>query len=230
MINSRDRRDEVGLAEQIVLAHIADAGLLAFLRRQVLAPGNHLHAEGLSDGRGAGAELAEAKNAQGHAFEIGADGGLPLGAGVQPRVLVADMAGQFEHQPDGDAGSRTAERAGAADRDAARLGRLGVDRGVAHACGDQEFQVGERVDHSLGKAGALAHGDDDLEPLQGRDNLVRSAEVLVEDFEIDVAFDLRPIGAFEDHVLIVVENCAANGHSSSTPRDGLSPETALGVP
>ncbi len=51
----------------------------------------------------------------------------------------------------------------AADRDAARLRGLGVDRGVAHAGGDQELEVGQRLDHLARKAGALAHGDDDLE-------------------------------------------------------------------
>ena len=126
------------------------------------------------------------------------------------RVLVADVAGQFEHQPDGDAGGRAAERAGAADRDAARLGRLGVDRGIAQAGRDQKLQIGQRLDHLLREAGALAHGDDDLEALQRRDDLVRAAEMLVENLELDVALDLRPVGDFEDDVLIIVENCAAN--------------------
>ena len=131
---------------------------------------------------------------------------------MQPRVLVADMAGQFEHQPDGNAGGRAAERAGAADRDAARLGRLGIDRGVAHAGGDQELQVGERVDHRLRKAGALAHGDDDLEALQRLDDLIRAAEMVVENLELDVGLDLGPIGDLEDDVLVIVENSAANRH------------------
>ena len=162
--------------------------------------------------RGAGAELAQPKHAKRHAFEVRADGDLPLVAGVQTRVLVADVAGQFEHQPDGDSGGRAAERAGAADRDAARLGRLGIDRGVAHAGGDEELQVGERVDHGFRKAGPLAHGDDDLEALQRLDDVIRAAEMLVEDLELDVTLDLGPIGDLEDDVLVIVENCAANRH------------------
>ena len=60
---------------------------------------------------GVQAELAETEDAERHAFEVGTDRGLPGRAGMQPGVLVADMAGQFEHQADGDAGGRAAERA-----------------------------------------------------------------------------------------------------------------------
>ena len=141
---------------------------------------------------------------------------LPGRAGVHAGVLVTDVAGQFEHQADGDAGGWAAERAGAADRDAAGLRCLGVDRGIAHAGGDQELQVGQGVDDLLREAGALAHGDDDLEALQRRDDLVRAAEMLVEDLEFDIALDLRPVGDLEHDVLIVVENCAANRHDAST--------------
>ncbi len=128
---------------------------------------------------------------------------------MHPRVFVADMAGQFEHQPDGDAGGRAAERGGAADGDAACLRRLGIDRGVAHAGGDQEFEIGQRVDNLFRETGPLAHGDDDLEALQRGDDLVGPAEMFIEHLELDLAFDFRPVGDFEDDILIVVENCAA---------------------
>src|SRR3984885_9563243 len=39
----------------------------------------------------------------------------------------------------------------------------------------------------------------------------------VEDLDVDVALDLRPVGDLEHHVLIIVENCAANRHDASTP-------------
>ena len=221
--------DEVRLAEQIVLADIADAGCLAFLRRQVLAPGDDLHAERLGDVGGSRAELAEAEDAKRHAVEIGADGGLPGGAGVQPRILVTDVPRQFEHEADGDAGGRAAERARAADHDAARLRRLGIDRGIAHAGGDQELEVGQGLDHLLGEAGPLAHGDDDVEALERRDHFVGSAEMFIEDFNVHVAFDRRPVGDLEDDILIIVENCAANRHNSSTPRHAFPPQRPLAV-
>ena len=52
-------------------------GLLAFLRREVLAPGQDLHAECLGDPRDPGAELAEPDHAQRLALEVVPDGGLP---------------------------------------------------------------------------------------------------------------------------------------------------------
>src|SRR4029077_19921095 len=64
---------------------------------------------------------------------------------------------------------------------------------------------------------ALAHGDDDLKTLQRGDDLVGPAEMLIEDRDIDVALDLRPVGDLEHHVLVIVENCAANRHDASTP-------------
>ena len=69
--------DEVGLPEQVLLAHVVDADLLALLGREVLAPGDDLHAERLADLGGAGAELAEAEDAERHALEVGPDRGLP---------------------------------------------------------------------------------------------------------------------------------------------------------
>ncbi len=53
--------------------------------------------------------------------------------------------------------------------------------------------------------------------LQRRDDLVGPAEMLVEDLDVDVALDLRPVGDLQRHILIVVENCAPNRHDVSTP-------------
>jgi hypothetical protein len=39
--------DDIGLREQFLLAGITDPDFLAALRRQVRAPGDHVHAEGL---------------------------------------------------------------------------------------------------------------------------------------------------------------------------------------
>src|SRR5262245_33326030 len=101
--------DEVRLPEQVLLADVVDARLLALLGREVLAPGDRLHAERLADHGGAGAELAEAEDAERGALELRPDGALPGLAGLEAGILVADMAGQVEHQTDGDAGGRGAE-------------------------------------------------------------------------------------------------------------------------
>ena len=82
--------------------------------------------------------------------------------------------------------------------------------------GDQELQVGQGIDDPLREAGSFAHGNDDLEALQRRNDLVRAAEMFVEDLEFDIALDLRPVGDLENDVLVIVENCAANRHDAST--------------
>ena len=104
-------RDDVGVAEQVVLGDVFGADLLASLRRQILAPGDHLHAERLADTGGPRAELAEPEHAECLAFDVHAERVLPRHAGFHPRVLPADPAGQFEDQAEGDAGGRIAEAA-----------------------------------------------------------------------------------------------------------------------
>src|ERR1700684_311547 len=125
--------------------------------------------------------------------------------------------GSSRMRPLAKPGGGVADEAGAPGAGAAFLGRLGVDRGIAHAGGDEELEVGQRLDHFPWEAGALAHGDDDLESLERRDDVVGPAEMRVEDLDVDVALDLRPVGDLEHHVLIIVENCAANRHDASTP-------------
>ena len=176
-----------GLPEQVLLAHVVDAGLLALLRGEVLAPGDDLHAERLGDGGGADAELAEAEHAEREAVEVDADGGLPRLAGLHARVLVADAPGQLEHQADGDAGRRIAHRRRAADHHAALLGRRHVERGIAQAGGDEELEIRQLLDHGARERRALAHRADDAEALQRLDHIVRPAEMLVEHLDVEVA-------------------------------------------
>ena len=128
------------------------------------------------------------------------------------RVLVADVPRQFEHQPDCDAGGRIAERAGAAHSDAARLGRLCIDRGIAHPGGDQELQLGQRVDDFFRECGPLAHRNDDRKTLQRRNDLVGAAKMFVKYFDLDLVLDLGPVGELERHILVIVEDCATNRH------------------
>ena len=48
-----------------------------------------------------------------------------------------------------------------------------VDRSVAHSGGDQQSQIGQRLDHLARKARALAHRADDLKALQRLGDLSR---------------------------------------------------------
>ncbi len=130
--------------EQLLLAGVADAGFLALLRREVGAPGDDVHAEHLGHAGDLAAELAEADDTERLALDLGAGKGLPGLAGMHPRVLAADAAGEFQDQAHGQRRSRILAVLRAAEHDLAVLERLGVDRGVAHARRDQQLQLGKR--------------------------------------------------------------------------------------
>ena len=201
--------DDVGLAEQVFLRDVVGAARRRFFRREVLAPGDHVHAEGFRHRGRALAELAEADHAQRHAFEVAPERHLPGFARFHARVLEADAAGEFQHQPEHDAGGGRADRAGAADGDAALGGGLEVERIVLGAGGDQELEVRQRLDHFARERRALAHADHDGEALQGLDRLVRPREGLVEDRELDVFGERRPVGERKRDVLVVVQDGCA---------------------
>src|SRR5581483_825460 len=114
------------------------APLPGALGREVLAPGNHLHADGGADLADLRAEIAEADDAERLAVEIGAHRGLPAAARAHGLELLAQMTRQRQHQPDGQlSGGEAAAAPVAAPRSANRhlvvLGSLKVDGGVALA-------------------------------------------------------------------------------------------------
>src|SRR6266403_3520081 len=112
---------------------------------QVLAPGDRLHAKGEADPGDCAAEPPEAQKAEGLAGHTVADPGLPS-ALPHELMILGDMPGGAEDQPPGEFGGvliATAWTAGAAHGDTAILQRGHVERGVAHAGGDQECQLGQ---------------------------------------------------------------------------------------
>src|SRR6185437_5915852 len=97
-----------------------------------------------------GAELAEAEKTERLALEAGADRRLPL-ALAHPAVLARDAAGEGEDEAPGELGRRIGQHVGAAYGDAARLRRRQVDRGVAHAGGDQQLEIGQALEERGGE-------------------------------------------------------------------------------
>src|SRR5437667_172426 len=81
--------------------------------------------------------------------------------------------------------------------DAALVGGGDVDRRVAQAGGDEELELGQLLDHATWEGGALAHRADDLEALQRLDDLVLAVDVRVENLDVEVARNLRPVGCVE---------------------------------
>ena len=68
---------DVGLAEQHALGDERRAGGAGDLRRQVLAPGDHRHAEGEADPGNLLADIAQSQDAEALAPQVCAETGLP---------------------------------------------------------------------------------------------------------------------------------------------------------
>jgi len=92
-----------------------------------------------------------------------------------------------------------------------------VTGAIAAGRADQKFELRQRLDDRARERRALAHRADNGKTLECLDDLVRGPEMLVEDLDRDIALHLRPVGHGERHVLVVVENCAANRHVSHPP-------------
>ena len=119
---------------------------------------------------------------------------------------MADLARQFEHQAERQLRGRMAERLRSAHRNVPLCGRADVDGRIAHARRDDQLQVRQRIDDVGAEQRAFAHQADHCTIFKRRDDLVRPAESLVIDAELDVALDTGPIGHRFGHVLIVVED------------------------
>ena len=134
--------DEIRAAEKLVLARILGSRFAAFLRREILAPRQHLHPERLRNAGSAGAELAQPENPERQSFEVKPNRALPGHAGLHARILVADAPAELEHQPNGNAARRTADCRRAAHHDPALPRGRNIDGSIARAGRNQQLEVG----------------------------------------------------------------------------------------
>ena len=82
---------------------------------------------------------------------------------------------------------------------------------------DQQLQVRQFLDDGAREGGALAHRAHDVEALQRLDHVLLAAEVLVEDLDVEIARDLRPVRYLEYDILVVVEDRAALARHGECP-------------
>jgi hypothetical protein len=196
--------DEVGLAEQRLLIDRFDARLGRTLGREVLAPGDHPHAEGLAVAGDQAAQAPEADDAQSGAAQVAAEADLPA-AVLERGHLAVEPARRCHEEAPGELRSRLRRGRRAAHRDAEFPGRGHVDRGVAVTGGDQQLQLGQPRQQRPGKRRALAHDAENLEVLKARDQGVRVGEGVVEYGDFGARQNARPVGTFQRHALIVVQ-------------------------
>ena len=115
-------------------------------------------------------------------------------------------------RPGRDGGRSVAEGGRSANDHAALFRGSEIDGGIAHAGGNQKPQIGQPLDHGAREGGPLAHRANDAEALQGRNDRVGRTERLIENLNIDVVGDFRPIGHRKRDILVIVKDCAAKRH------------------
>jgi hypothetical protein len=112
--------DEIGGLQQFFLRHLGRANLGGALGGEILAPGDHLHAEGLGVSGNAAAELSQADDAQPLAFEhrAAAQSFMPAPA-AHVALRAREIARRGEHQAEREFGGdrRGAARRGSANPD-----------------------------------------------------------------------------------------------------------------
>ena len=108
-------------------------------------------------------------------------------------VLAADVAGQFQDQAHRQRRGGIASPLRPAQHYLMVFRGFQIERGVAHARGDQELQFGQCRKQRAGKRRALAHRADDLEILQRAGGGLGRSKRLVEHRNIDAISDLRPV-------------------------------------
>ncbi len=213
--------DEVGALQQLFLRPgERGADLPRPFLGEVLAPGDHLHAEGPAHLRDPAADLAQAQQAERPAVQVGAEGGLPGAVPAQAVRLGDDRAGEAEEQGPGEFDRRGGGAGRPADGDAVALGGGEVDHRVAHAGGDQQPEPGQPSERLRRERDPLAQGDDDVELREGVGHFVHRSQVSGEGDDVHVGGDGRPVGDGGGGGLEVLDHGAAQLHEGLSGRSG----------
>ena len=204
-------REDIGLAKQFILFDTPGVAFSSPLPRQVLAPGDHLHIEGMAHGCDRAAQPAQPEEAKRFSGQVIARTGLP--AALAHRAgLPRDVAHKGNHQADGEFGSRAANPAGAANRNALRAGRFQVEGQIPHAGRDQKLQFRKLADQGGREGRPFAHPYDDFEISQPFGGIFLAAQVLGEYLDICSSSQPSPIRQPPGRIKVIVQN--SNTHRS----------------
>src|SRR6185437_14938498 len=121
-------------------------------------------------------------------------------------ILARDVAQEREDQSPGQLGRRIADALGAAINDAALGQGGGIDRGVVHAGGDHQPQIGQLVDQRARQGRALARQHQALEGVEALGQRVDIGDVLRKGLDLRLGMKALPIRKPQCHGEIVVEN------------------------
>src|SRR5258706_6004098 len=200
----------VGITEELEFFDARASLSLRFFGGQVLAPGDGLHSECLTDARHLAPEPSQADDTEDLFFQAKAKRGLPAAA-AQRLVLSHDPARKGQDQTPGKLGGRRAAGLGAANENAALGTSHHVDAEIAPAGGDDELEIGKALYERALERRPFAGQDKNFKRLDPA-NQILAFEVLVEDHHRRARTQTIPFGERARHALKIIEDGDRNGH------------------
>ena len=181
------------------------AGRRGALRRALLAPHQHLHAEAVAGRRHQAADGAEPENAERGAAQAVRQRARPVAA-PHALGLQRDVAPRRHDQRHGELGRRVRRIALAGrDRNAERGAGGKIDGAGVAPDQREQLELGQPLQQRARKIDPLADRDDDIGIAQPLDELVEVARRLAVAHDVVLA-DERIAGELVDHVLVIVGN------------------------
>ncbi|KPB15898.1 Uncharacterized protein AC516_4620 [Pseudomonas amygdali pv. sesami] len=199
-------REHVRLFEQLLFADVRDARFGSGFGCQILAPGNDLHAERLTVAGNPFADTAQPENAQGFAVQVAAQPDLPV-ARAQRVGLGHQIAGDAHDQRPGQFRCRVFIAFCSAHHNAVPLGRRDINRRIAHAACDQQFERRQLAEQCLIEQGSLAHQANDVEALQALHHGCGVGREVVQKADVARGVEHRPVHHIAGYVLPIIEHC-----------------------
>src|SRR6266852_5493194 len=89
--------------------------------------------------------------------------------------------------------------------DAVALGRLGVDGGVPRPRRSDEFQIRQTIQQGRRHYGPLAHDAENIKRKQTLNERFELGDVVVENLDLGVAGNRRPVRHLQGYILIIVQ-------------------------
>src|SRR4029077_1719069 len=197
--------DDIRLLEQLVLRDECGTHFSRALGREILAPGNHIHAECLADLCHRTADVAETQDTERPPSHVITDRLLPS-ASAQGGVLGDEIAGTAQDKCPGQFDRRRRRVARMNDLHAPLFCSLEIDRGIPGPRRDDHAEPGQAFDDGTRHRRALPHYADDVERLQALDEGIGAREMVVKYGDGRPRIEHRPVRERKSDALVVVQD------------------------
>src|SRR6202162_2870737 len=198
-------RDDIRLSEQLVPRDECGAHFSRALGREILAPGDHLHTEGVADLCHRTADVAETQDTERPPSHVITDRLLPSAA-THRRVLCDEIAGTAQDKCPGQFDRRRRGVARMNDLHAPLFCSPEIDRGVPGPRRGAHPELWQALDDGTRHRRAPPHHADDVEWLQALDDGVGVREMVVEYGDGRPRIQYRPVRERKSDALVVAQD------------------------